>query len=143
MNDRRSRQPIHVTPNSREIATLDRLQRKAFEHCSKGSYNMVSVARKGSTHIYGYNRLDRPASTISDTYSDICGVHCELDIWQQQNDLKGYTVFVAGRREKTSSAMPNTRPCVYCSVILFQAGAKNAIYYENGKPCKASMEDLI
>lgn len=130
-------------PSLSEVATLHRLANSAYSHESGGTYDMVAYWIKGSHLIAGYNRLDRPAMTIHDDYPDILGVHAELDLYRRAKSLKGGTVFIAGKINKSGSRMRNTRPCAYCSVILHECGVKNVVYYNNGSPAKASVSDLI
>ena len=133
---------VLYSPSVREMEMLNDLAVVSKLHESGGSYNMVAMYVKNSHREYGYNRLDRLATTVSDIYPDVFGMHAELDLYRKIGRKVGGTVIIAGTRQ-TGSKMFNSRPCCYCATILDLAGIRWAIYYDDGKPIKARVSELI
>lgn len=126
-----------IKPTAQEANQLERLCEQAKQHNSGGSYDMLSMWSKGSSRIYGKNKLERLASTIVSDYPEICGVHAELDMWRTGGVRGGGTVFIAGRRSKSGEPIENTHPCVYCLALLTEMKIRSIVYYVNGKPTKS------
>lgn len=133
---------ISFLPSVREAEMLNDLMVTSRLHESGGSYNMISMYVKNSHREYGFNRLKRLASTVSDIYPEVFGMHAELDLYRKMGRRSGGTVFIAGTRNN-GSKMVNSRPCCYCATILDLAGIRWAIYYENGVPTKAKISELV
>lgn len=132
----------HV-PTSSDISMLLTVTEISTKHSSGGSYDMVAAWSKGSRFEFGFNRLNRAASTIDKSYPDVCGVHAELDLWRKLDKLRGGTIYVAGKRSSSGTIMDNTRPCIYCSAILVEAGVRNVVFYSNSIPRKLRVSDLL
>lgn len=104
---------------------------------------MIAMSVKASHREYGFNRLSRMASTLDKEYPKISGLHCELDLWRKagKESING-VVYIAGTR-KNGRSMDNTRPCKYCTAILYQAHVKWVVYFHNGKPVKAKIQEMV
>lgn len=126
----------------RDIARLSSVQLRVQHHSSLGSYDMLAMFADGCLRAYGYNKLKRAAQTISSTYPEELGVHAELDLYRMLPEGKGGTVYVAGKLASSGSPMNNTRPCAYCSAILYEFGVSYVVYLQDGLPAKATTRSL-
>lgn len=131
-----------IRPTENEINFLLRLFWEAKHHSSGGSYNMLAAWVRRSQRVIGRNELVRPANTISNDYPDICGVHAELNLWHKHKDLKGGTVYLAGRRSNSGTEMSNTACCIYCASLLAATGVKNVIFVFDEKFAKTNPINL-
>lgn len=105
---------------------------------------MVALAVTKGNHVYGKNRLRRSASTVTDTYPDVCGIHAELDLYRLLGKgLNRSNIYVAGRHESSGSVLNTTRPCLYCAAILDACNVRYVIYYQDGEPVKTTPKELI
>lgn len=125
-----------LTITKTDLVTLNKLTEMSLDHISGGSYNMVAKWVKGSRSTYGYNKLDRRASTMDNAYPDVCGVHAELDLFYRMPTIKGGTVYIAGSRARTHTLMPNTSPCLYCKALLAETYVRYVVFFDSGKPIK-------
>lgn len=138
--------PEILEPSKADIVKLLKVTEMTRYHNSGGSYDMIAML--GSPRIWGYNRLRRPASTISDTYPEDFGVHAELDLYRKMgmnpSNPSSYsgTVYIAGKLNSSGSFMTNTMPCTYCVAILRECGITNVVFYFDGMPAKANLRTL-
>jgi len=103
---------------------------------------MVALYVKGSRIIVGKNDLIRPATTMNASYPDIAGVHCELSCYYKNPQMRGGTIYVAGRKASSSSIMMNSRPCRYCAALLQSTRTNWIVFVQEGTFVKARIEDL-
>lgn len=120
--------------------TLD----EVTDHNSGSSYNMLARYVKGQKLHTGRNNLYKPARNVAGHYPDICGTHAELDLWRICGKmLSGGTLYVAGRRAKNNSIMGTTKPCEYCSTLLYQTRLNWVVFLDDGKFVKTKPKELI
>lgn len=114
----------------------------ALEHNSGGSYNMFAIWVKGSQVKIGKNALKRAAKAESELYPEICGFHAELDLYRQHPEMRGGTLYVAGRKNRSNAIMLNTKPCEYCSALLAGTRVNWVVYLKNGIFVKNRIDSL-
>lgn len=140
---RYKRPQIHRHVSSKDISLLHLADQQASTHNSGGSYDMVALLAKSKPVAFGFNSLSNPAILKSSIYPEMCGMHAELDLWRQcPEDMKGGSVYVAGRATKSTNMMANTTPCVYCAAILTLAGVRHIICYSDNNVIKTAPQRL-
>lgn len=102
---------------------------------------MIALAINKTQRVWGRNRLDRNASTLTDSYKPLAGIHAELDCWRQNRRMKGGTIYIGGVRNGT--VMPNTRPCPPCVAIISEMGIRWAVFNVEGEPIKMLVRDMV
>lgn len=140
-----SRKPKQTEDLSgRELRTLGQLQSLAHDHCSGGGFEMAAMLVKGKRRHYGFNRLNRKATTIDSNYPEPCGEHAELALYRRHKDsLKNSTVYVAGSHCKNDNPLDTTRPCEYCTAILDASEVRFVIYFQDGVATKVKPKELL
>ncbi len=122
-------------------------QQFANNHDSGSTYDMVAMYAKGSLRLLGGNQLNRPANTISELYPDWRGVHAELDLWltihKMDREIRGGTVYVAGKKSQSKICLSTTKPCVYCAAILVSTKINFVVFYHDRTIKKMKVSDLL
>ncbi len=104
---------------------------------------MVALWVKGSSVVSGVNNLKRSARHENDTYTDFCGFHAELDLYRQYPQMRGGTIYIAGRKRRSNVIMVNTKPCQYCAALLSATRVNWCVYLNNGTFTKNRIDALL
>lgn len=131
-----------ITPTKRDYTFFARTQLAAVQHSSGGSFDMVALYVKGSTHSWGFNKLRRSAAVTDSTYPEIMGMHAELDLYRRSIKSSG-TVYIAGNHHKSGTPLVNSGPCLYCAAILKAACVRYVVFVYKGVIVKTSPVSLV
>lgn len=133
--------------SKRDTRIVTKMLKELSSHSSGGTFDFISLWRKGSKQITGFNTIKRHARPYSNIYPDFCGVHAELDVIKQSDKidmtLNGGTMYVVGVSSRSSNTLLNTLPCAACARMLADNTNINYIVcYFNGKLTRFKMNSI-